>query len=129
MYSLLRRDCSVLSDEGVQFETARVFNSTDIFINRTMFRAVRRRKETVNKLLDFNEAIQGSEIPEIVDTLLRMKEQQFTISSEFSGLIGTLKEFEKYDAHIVSLTEVNSIHKDLETDEHERIPALLMELK
>ena len=98
-------------------------------INRTMFRAVRRRKETGNTLLDFNEVIQGSEIPEIVDTLLRMKEQQFTISSDFSGLIGTLKEFEKYGAHIVSLTEVNSIHKDFETDEHERIPALLMELK
>lgn len=31
MYSLLRRDCSVLSDDGVQFETAEVFNSTDIF--------------------------------------------------------------------------------------------------
>ena len=98
-------------------------------INRTMFWAVRRRKETGNKLLDFNEAIHGSEIPEIVDTLLRMQEQQFTISSEFSGLIGTLKEFEKYGADIVSLTEVNSIHKDLETGEFKCIPALLMELK
>ena len=98
-------------------------------INRTMFWAVRRRKETGNILLDFNEAITNSEIPEIVDTLLRMKEQQFTISSEFSGLIGTLKEFEKYDAHIVSLTEVNSIHKDFETNEYERIPALLIEFR
>ncbi len=98
-------------------------------INRTMFRAVRWRNETGNKLLDFNEAIQGGEIPEIVDTLLRMKEQLFTISSEFSGLIGTLKEFEKYGVHIVSLTEVNSIHKDFEADEHEKIPALLMDLK
>ena len=98
-------------------------------INRTMFWAVRRRKETGNRLLDFNEAITDSEIPEIVDTLLRMKEKQFTISSEFSGLIRTLKEFEKYNAHILSLTEVNSIHKDFETDEHERIPALLIEFR
>lgn len=27
----LRRHCSVLSDEGVQFQTARVFNSTAVF--------------------------------------------------------------------------------------------------
>mgnify|MGYP007102767239 CR=1 FL=1 len=29
---LFRRYCSVLSDEGVQFETARVFNSIAVFI-------------------------------------------------------------------------------------------------
>ena len=29
-----RRHCSVISDEGVQFKTARVFNSTAIFIKR-----------------------------------------------------------------------------------------------
>lgn len=31
---LFRRYCSVLSDEGVQFETARVFNSIAVFIKR-----------------------------------------------------------------------------------------------
>lgn len=34
---LFRRYCSVLSDEGVQFETARVFNSIAVFNNNTEF--------------------------------------------------------------------------------------------
>ena len=33
-----RRHCSVISDEGVQFKTARVFNSTAIFIHLKMER-------------------------------------------------------------------------------------------
>ena len=98
-------------------------------INRTMFWAVMHRKKTGNKLLDLSEAINDNEIPELVDTLLRMEEKQFTISSEFSGLVKTLKEFEKYGAYLVSLTEVNTPHKDFKTGERERIPALLLELR
>ena len=98
-------------------------------INRTMFWAVMHRKKTGNKLRDLSEAINDNEIPELVDTLLRMEEKQFTISSEFSGLLKALKEFEKYRAYFVSLTEVNTPHKDFKTSERERIPALLLELQ
>lgn len=98
-------------------------------INRSAFWAVRRRKETGNKLLDFDEAISDKEVPEIIDTLIRMGEKQFTISSEFSGLVRTFNEFEKHGAHIKSLIEINSIHKDFDTGEHERIPAILMEIQ
>ena len=98
-------------------------------INRSAFWAVRHRKETGNKLLDFDEAITDTEIPEIVDTLIRMKEKQFTVSSRFSGLIDTLKGFEKYGAYIVSLTEINSIHKDFKTGERKKTSAILMEIR
>ncbi len=97
-------------------------------INRTMFWAVMQRQKTGNKLLDLSEAIKDTEIPELIDTLLRMEEKQFTISSEFSGLVKTLKEFEKHGAYIVSLTEINSQHKDFQTGERERIPAILMKI-
>ena len=33
LYSFERRDCSVFSDEGVQFRTAEVFNLAAVFIN------------------------------------------------------------------------------------------------
>ena len=98
-------------------------------INRTMFWAVRHRKKTGNKLVDLSEAITESEIPEIVDTLVRMKEKRFTISTESRGLIKALKEFEKYGACILRVTETNTENKNPKTGERIQIPALLMELR
>ena len=110
--------------------------NTDLFtedyketgINHTAFWAVDRRKKAGNKLIDFNEVIWDRDIPEIVDTLKRMGETEFTISSTFSSLIETLAGFAKYGATVVGLTEVNTVFKDYITNENSPKPALLLKL-
>ena len=97
-------------------------------INYLAYHAVRNREETGNALLDFNDVIYDRDIPEIVDTLKRMHETEFTISSTFSSLISTLAGFDKLGAKISGIVEINSVSRDLRTGEHERIPALLMKL-
>ena len=110
--------------------------NTDLFtedykntgINMAALWAVDRRKKTGNKLLDFHEVIWDRDIPEIVDTLKRMGETEFTISSTFSSLTETLATFEKFGAKVTGLTEVNTPFKDYTTNEYERKPAILMKL-
>ena len=97
-------------------------------INFTAYEAVRNRKVTGNKLLDFSEVIWDKDIPEIVDTLLRMGETEFTISSTMSSLVQTLAEFDKLGAKMAGVTEVNANHRDRSTGTFKRVPAILMSL-
>ena len=101
----------------------------DLGINYTAFWAVYRSKENGNKIIDFGDTIPDSDIPEIVDTLTRMKKTHFTISCDKSGLIKTLKEFEKYGVSVKGITETNSHRKDAKTGMRKKKPALLMELR
>ena len=98
-------------------------------INRTMYWAVRNRKQTGNKLLDLDDVIWNTDPPEIVDTLKRMGETQFTVSSRMSSLVQTLMELSKLGAEIIGMTEVKSRYAAVGANELERIPALLLKLK
>ena len=110
--------------------------NTDLFtedykntgINMAALWAVDRRKKTGNKLLDFNDAIWDRDIPEIVDTLKRMGEKEFTISSTYSSLVETLAGFDKLGVKISGMTEVNANTTAFNSNEFDRIPALLMKL-
>ena len=97
-------------------------------INYTAYDAVRNRKATGNELLDFSEVIWDKDVPEIVDTLMRMGETEFTISSTMSSLTQTLAEFDKLGVKITGITEVNSNHRDYQNGGLKRIPAILMQL-
>ena len=102
------------------------YRETDI--NRTAYKAVRDRKSTGNQLLDFDDVIWDTDIPEIVDTLKRMGETEFTISSTFSSLVETLAAFDKLGVTISGMTEVNSRYTEIGSETHKRIPALKMKL-
>lgn len=112
------------------------FLNTDLFtedykatgINHAAYWAVDRRKKTGNKLLDFNDAIWDRDIPEIVDTLKRMGETEFTISSTYSSLVETLAGFDKLGVTISGMTEVNANTTAFNSNEFDRIPALLMKV-
>lgn len=95
-------------------------------INHTAYTAVRNRKRTGNKLLDFNDVIWDRDIPEIVDTLKRMGEAEFTISSKFSSIVDTIAAFNKLGVTLIGITEVNANYKNFGTGEFERIPAFLL---
>lgn len=97
-------------------------------INYSAFEAVRNRKATGNKLLDFSEVIWDRDIPEIVDTLMRMGETEFTISSTMSSLTQTLAEFDKLGTKMIGITEVNANHRDYSTGELKRVPTILIRL-
>ena len=101
----------------------------ELGINYATFWAVYRSKENGNEIIDFAEPISDSDIPEIVDTFLRMKRKHFTISCDTSGLINTLKGFEKYGVFFKNITETNSHHRDAKTGKRKKKPALLMELR
>ncbi|MCH5185632.1 MAG: hypothetical protein J1F64_05840 [Oscillospiraceae bacterium] len=97
-------------------------------INHTAYEAVRNRREAGNKLLDFSETIWDRDVPEIIDTLMRMGETEFTISSNFSGLVKTLADFDKLGAKVAGMTEINANHRDRRTGELKRVPAILMRI-
>lgn len=55
-----RRHCSVISDEGVQFKTARVFNSTAIFNQDSLIPTLTvQQKEVFEKLKDCEAELHG----------------------------------------------------------------------
>lgn len=110
----IKNDCPNLKEAG---------------INRTMFWAYREtREEANNELLNFSEIIWDYDIEEIVNCCRENGITEFTISSNFSSLIDTLAEFEKYGCKMNGLTKVNARYVDVFTGERKVIPAIKMVL-
>ena len=102
----------------------------DAGVNSTLYRAYRTSKEeSGNDLIDFNDVIWDYDIKEIADSMRAEGIKEFTISSAFSSLIETLAEFEKNGVYMNGLTTVNARYTDWETGEHDRIPAIKMEVR
>ena len=97
-------------------------------INYTVYAAVRLRKETGNKHIDFDTVIWDREIPEIIDTLKRMGETEFTISTNMSSLVETLACFNKFGVEIAGMTEINSRYTDSITSKRTKTHAILMKV-
>jgi len=53
---------------------------------------------------------------------------EFTISSNFSGLIKTIATFEELGAKLDGIVKINSRFTDWKTGEHESIPAFKMSI-
>lgn len=100
----------------------------DYGINATLFAAYRNLEYTGNEELDFADAIWDYDIAEIAETLRENGITEFTISSNFSGLIEILAAFEKVGIKMAGLTEVNAGYTDFMTGEKARIPAIRMTL-
>ena len=99
-------------------------NLNDYGINSTAFWAYRKSIEAENDLINFYDVIWDNDIEPITETLKQNGITRFTISSNFSGLLQTLAEFEKYGFRIECLTEVYTDYKDWQTGERTRIPAV-----
>ena len=96
-------------------------------INPTVFWAYRTSINSGNDLIDFNEVIWEHDIEAINAIFAENNITEFTISSNFSGLIKTLVAFEKYGYKIAGITQINASHKDWITGEHAKADALLMQ--
>ena len=95
-------------------------------INPTAFWAYRTSCHCENELLDFSEVIWDEDIEAIAATLAANDITEFTISSNFSGLIKTLVAFEKFGFRMAGTTEVNANYTDWMTGERAKVPAILM---
>ena len=96
-------------------------------INPTAFWSYRNSCHCGNDLIDFSEVIWDNDIEDIVETFAANGITEFTISSNFSGLIKTLVAFEKFGFKMAGTTEVNANYTDWMTGERAKIPALLMQ--
>ena len=114
----------------VAFENAIANQVKDIRtegINPTAFWAYRNSCRCGNELIDFNEVIWDEDIEPITATLEANGITEFTISSNFSGLIKTLVAFEKLGYRMVGTTEVKANYTDWQTGDYARVPALRMQ--
>ena len=93
-------------------------------INSTAFWAYRKSIEAENEHIDFSEVVWESDIEEIAKTFKENGIYEFTISSNFSGLITTLAEFQKYGFQMGGLTEVNATYVDFFTGKRAKLPAI-----
>lgn len=96
-------------------------------INPTTFWAYRYTQRNGNELIDFADVIWDEDIAAITDTFAANGITEFTISSNFSGLIKTLVAFEKLGFKMVGTTEVNANYTDWQTGEYAKVPALRMQ--
>ena len=96
-------------------------------INATAFWAYRKSIDAENDLIDFSEVIWDEDVEPIAETFRQNGITEFTISSNFSGLIKTLVAFEKLGFKMVGTTEVNANYTDWQTGEYAKVPALRMQ--
>ena len=112
------------------FEKAIANEVKDIWdegINPTVFWAYRNSIRCGNELIDFSEVIWEQDIVAIAATFADNDITEFTISSNFSGLIRTLVAFEKYGFKMVGTTQVNANYTDWTTGKYAKINALQMQ--
>lgn len=96
-------------------------------INPTAFWAYRNSIRCGNELIDFSEVIWEEDIPAIAATFADNDITEFTISSNFSGLIRTLVAFEKVGFKMAGTTQVNASYTDWTTGERAKVDALHMQ--
>ena len=98
-------------------------------INRTMFMAYQTAKETGNHCIDFDESLWLEDIEAIVTTCREHGITEFTISSNYTGLIATLASFVSHGWHMAGLTQVKARYADWSTGEPKMIDAIRMEVR
>ena len=81
-----------------------------------------------NNYIDFSDVIRDDDVPSMIATLRTLGFRKFTFSSSWSSAIETAWLFTKNGCLLEGIVEINSRHKDWETDEYERVPAYLFNL-
>ena len=93
-------------------------------INPTMYWAYRKSCEAENDILDFNDVIWEHDIQPIVDTCNKVGITEFTISSNFTGLLKTMYELSKRGFSVVGTTEVRANYMDFFKHDKAIVPAV-----
>lgn len=81
-----------------------------------------------NSLLDVHEVLWSKDVPAYVESLRSHGLQMFTVSSTFGGAVELYWELEKAGCHMVGMREVFTSSYVGDTDEHEKVPAVLFSL-
>lgn len=81
-----------------------------------------------NLFLDINSVLWSKEVPAFVESLRDHGVQMFTVSSTFGGAVELYWELEKAGCHMVGMREVFTSSYVGDTDEHEKVPAVLFSL-
>lgn len=95
-------------------------------INPTLLGAYCTSLKVGNDKIDFHEVIWEEDIKDIATALKEYGVCEFTISSNYSGLIATLASFQKYGFQMAGLTEVKAGYRDIYTDDYAKLPAIRM---
>ena len=95
-------------------------------INPTMYWAYRKSCDAENDILDFNDVIWEHDIQPIVDTCNKVGITEFTISSNFTGLLKTMYELSKRGFSVVGTTEVRANYMDFFKHDKAIVPAVLI---
>lgn len=93
-------------------------------INPTMYWAYRKSCEAENDILDFNDVIWEHDIEPIVDTCNKVGITEFTISSNFTGLLKTMYELEKRGFKVVGTIDVRANYMDFFKHDKAIVPAV-----
>jgi hypothetical protein len=93
-------------------------------INPTMYWAYRKSCAAGNDILDFNDVIWEHDIQPIVDTCNNVGITEFTISSQFTGLLKTIHELDKRGFKTVGVTEVRASYMDFYKQDNAIVPAV-----
>jgi len=104
------------------------YYAEDLPMNRTLQAACMTSLEAGNDYPDFSEVIWEEDIEQILKDCKTYGISEFTISSNFSGLIKTIAAFEDLGAKMEGITRVNSRYADWSTGKHEIIPAIRMSI-
>lgn len=101
-------------------------NSTEENINIRLFWAYKHSIESGNDLINFYGVIWERDIEGIVENLNYYKINEFSISSNFSGLITILAAFDKHGFTMAGITDANETYIDLTTNERTVSKAIRM---
>lgn len=95
-------------------------------INPTLLGAYRTSLKVENDKIDFHEVIWTDDIESIAAALKEYGVCEFTISTNYSGLIETLATFQKHGFQMAGITEVKAGYHDIITHDYAKIPAIRM---
>ena len=98
--------------------------STEENINIRLFWAYKHSLEAGNDLINFYDW--GRDVEGIVENLNYYKINEFSISSNFSGLITILAAFDKYGFTMAGITDAKETYIDLTTNERTVSKAIRM---
>lgn len=101
-------------------------NSSEENINIRLFWAYKHSLEAGNDLINFYDIIWERNIEGIVENLNYYKINEFSISSNFSGLITILAAFDKYGFTMAGITDAKETYIDLTTNERTVSKAIRM---
>lgn len=116
-------------DEALKNNNFTCSSSDPAAINYTLACAYAESLAAGNEFINFSGALFDRELPEILGQLDDNGVSTFTISSSFSGLIGTLAMLEQDYWIVQGMTEVRANYNDFKTGKPAVIPALILHYK